>query len=64
MYTLAALLAATLLLAFLATMSLESKAFFRAKALQFGITEASIEKLAERGWDTMGSMAFSCTQMP
>ena len=45
-------------------MSLESVAYFRQVAANYGIQEGALAKMQERGWDCMGKFAFSCSVTP
>ena len=42
---------------------IESKAVFSARAVELGVGDL-VEAMAERGWDTMGSFAFSSSWVP
>ena len=45
-------------------MALDSKALFARKAAEYGIKEATTTKLTEKGWNTLGSLAFACSATP
>eukprot|EP00972_Heterocapsa_arctica_P107444 15825918-Heterocapsa_arctica.AAC.1 len=44
-------------------MSLDSKAFFRERALSFNL-DAILNDMERRGWSSMGAFAFSCSAPP
>eukprot|EP00971_Amphidinium_carterae_P335154 6470846-Amphidinium_carterae.1 len=45
-------------------MSLDSKEFFKARALSCGLSEERIQAMCGRGWGTMATYAFSSPYVP
>ena len=48
----------------MASSMVDSKAVFTARAKAIGLTDAVLEDMGRRGWDTLGGYAFSCAYTP
>eukprot|EP00971_Amphidinium_carterae_P342456 6481763-Amphidinium_carterae.5 len=44
--------------------ALDSKVVFAARAKELGLSDASLESLSDRGWDTYGGLAFATAFAP
>ena len=45
-------------------MSLKSQKFFSTQTLSYGVSAASLDRMKDRGWTTMGAFAFSTSSPP
>ena len=48
----------------MASSMVDSKAVFTARAKAIGLTDAVLDDMGRRGWDTLGGYAFSCVYTP
>ena len=45
-------------------MALDSKALFKRKLTESGVSDATVEKMMGKGWTSLGSFAFCCSSSP